>query len=147
MIVFPVFIGTLFTYFLPRPILKTEALGLFNVYIEFLIKRSRTKFVENLRNSKIMATLIFCTLNVIIMSGMFKTSCPNFWFSKFHFNPSEKENKADICRCVHENLTCWSYLTQVRGQARHIEILIYLKARHSLIPTRFRKLVNRLNLD
>lgn len=110
-VVLPVFIGTLFTYFLPRSILKTESVGLFNIYLEFLIRRSKSSLVQKIRKSKILATLIFSFLNTFIMCGMFKENCPNLWFSKFYYKQNDTEKNP--CECVHGNLTCHNYLSKV----------------------------------
>lgn len=114
MLSFPVAVGALFSHFLPRPILKTESFGLFNIYLEFLIKRSRFEFVKKIKRSKISATLIFSMLNVIIMCGMFKASCPNFWFSKFKYDDSQETTTTDICDRFHKNLTCRNFFNEVK---------------------------------
>ena len=111
----PVAIGALFSHFLPRPVLKTESFGLFNIYLEFLIKRSRFEFVKKIKKSKMSATLIFSMLNVIIMCGMFKASCPNFWFSKFKYTDDSQEA---TCDCIHKNLTCRNFFNEVKVTRR-----------------------------
>lgn len=113
----PVAIGSLFSYFLPRPILKTESFGLFNIYLEFLFRRSRFEFIEKLRRSKMSATLIFSMLNVVIMCGMFKASCPNFWFSKFKYENNQETTNTDTCDCIHKNLTCRNFFNEVKVSA------------------------------
>jgi hypothetical protein len=110
-VVLPVLCGTFFTYFLPLPILKTESVALFNIYLEFLIKRSKSQLIQKIRKSKFSATLIFSFLNIFTMCGMFKANCPNLWFSKFNYDKSDTET--DTCKCIHKNLTCRNYLTKV----------------------------------
>lgn len=110
MVAIPVALGSLFSYFLPQQILKTQSVGVFNFVLEFLIRSSNLKFIKKLRGSQISSTLIFALFNIVIMCGMFNASCPNFWFSKFNFEGTKK----DTCECVHENFTCRNYLFEVK---------------------------------
>lgn len=109
-IALPVLCGSIFSVYLPRSILKAESVALFNIYLEFLIRKSSSQIIQKIRKSKFSATLIFSILNIFIMCGMFKAKCPNLWFSKFKYN---KNTETDTCKCIHSKLTCRNYLVKV----------------------------------
>lgn len=110
----PIGFGALTCFILPTQLLKAEGQGLFNMYLEFLIRRSPSKLIGFLRDSKVAATIIFSVLHSCIMFGFLKKSSKCFWFSSFKIRetaPSEKEDKK--CERIHGKLTCATYLSQV----------------------------------
>lgn len=108
----PATIGSLFAFILPRPFLKAEGLGLFNVYLEFLIKRSKSRWIEVLRKSKSGATILFSVFNMMIMCGMLKASCPNFWFTRISLKNKSNETATHVCQSIHSKQSCSSYLQE-----------------------------------
>jgi len=111
---FPSFCGSLFACLLPQQIMRAESVGLLNFYLEYLIRSSSNGFVQKLRKSLMSGSLIFASLNVIIMYGMLKSRCPNFWFSKFKYsNFSSDETGKSVCDNIHSNMTCLNYFNKV----------------------------------
>lgn len=110
----PVAIGGSLCFLLPPHLLRVEGQGLFNMYLEFLIKRSRFKSIQVITKSRLAATVMFSVLHTIVIFGFLKTSSNKFWFTSVKIKEinrsSDKENK---CRNIHGSLTCRKYLGQV----------------------------------
>lgn len=112
----PIFIGSaasiggLFCFLMPPHLLKVEGQGLYNMYVEFLIRRSRSTAVILLRESTAAATLMFSILHTCVMYGFVKKSSSNFWFSSFKLNTEAKSK----CDQVHGSLSCSEYLKKVK---------------------------------
>jgi hypothetical protein len=107
----PIFLGSFFNNLLPTSIQRAEAIGLFNIYLEYLIKSSENGIVQKLKKSVTSGTVIFAIFNAIIMCAMLKVRCPNFWFTKYKY--CNEDDQTSTCRKIHSNLTCLSYLNQV----------------------------------
>lgn len=110
----PVSISSVICFMLPAHIMKAEGQGLFNMYLEFLIRRWPSKLIAFMRESKVTATIIFSVLHSCIMFGFLKKSSKCFWFSSFKVRdenvPNESNNK---CRHIHGESSCDKYLNQV----------------------------------
>lgn len=113
-VAFPSFCGALFVPLLPQSIFKAEAVGLFNFYLEYLIRNSTNSCVQKLRKSLVSGSVTFAILNVLIMCGMLKARCPNFWFSKFKYSKNTKDTK-NSCDKIHSDLTCLNYFYKVKS--------------------------------
>lgn len=111
----PVGLGSLLCFILPPHILKAEGQGLFNMYLEFLIRRSRSKLIVFLRNSTLASTAIFSVLHSIIMFGFLKNCTKNFWFTSICIKPVSEDDGQNRCKRIHEKLTCREYLQQVKN--------------------------------
>lgn len=109
MICLPVSLTGISCYFLPHHILRIEGMGLFNFYIEFLIKRARSEWIIKLRESKLATTFMFSLLNTCIMYGLLQTKSKNFWFTKLNI-PDEIDVES---KCIHGNLSCFEYFQKV----------------------------------
>lgn len=124
----PVSLGCLLCFILPPQIFKAEGQGLFNMYLEFLIRRSRFKSIESMRNSKLAATAIFSVLHSIIMFGFLKNSTKNFWVTSFSIKPANPEGDDDDqnrCQRIHGKSTCRKYFFQVNS--RHSTLMWNLR--------------------
>ncbi|XP_070509808.1 uncharacterized protein [Chironomus tepperi] len=104
----PTFVGTFASIILPPAIMKAESLAMFNFYIEYIIKSSNSEAVQKLKRSLLSGTVVFAAFNALVMCGMLKARCPNFWFSKFKY--SKDKEATNICQKIHSNLTCTNYL-------------------------------------
>ncbi|KAL7024467.1 hypothetical protein ACKWTF_013052 [Chironomus riparius] len=111
----PTVVASLTSIILPPPIIKAESLALFNFYIEYLIRSSRNGVVQKLKRSLLSGTVVFAAFNALVMCGMLKARCPNFWFSKFTYSKDEKAK--NTCQRIHTNLTCTNYLIKELKQA------------------------------
>lgn len=109
----PAFLGLCFSYFLPESILKPETVGMFNIYLEFLIRSSRLKSIEYLRNSRPIGIILFSMLNCTIMCSMLKVKLPNFWLSKFTWK-NKNDPTTDVCQQIHPNSKCHTYFLKVK---------------------------------
>lgn len=110
----PISLSSLACFILPAHILKAEGQGLFNMYLEFLIRRLPSKLIISIRESKFAAAIIFSALHSCIMFGFLKKSSKNFWFSSFKIRDETSLNKKDSkCERIHGQLTCFRYLSQV----------------------------------
>uniref|UniRef100_A0A182W4Z7 Transmembrane protein 135 N-terminal domain-containing protein n=1 Tax=Anopheles minimus TaxID=112268 RepID=A0A182W4Z7_9DIPT len=81
-VLIPSLAGGLTAQYLPRHIVRAQGIGLFNMYIEFLIRRSRTPLVGYLRNSRLYATSIFALLSAGIMAARQRLQLDRFWFAR-----------------------------------------------------------------
>lgn len=106
--------GGLMCFIMPPHLLKVEGQGLYNMYVEFLIRRASTNWIKFLRESKVAATLIFSVLHTFVMYGFLRKSSNNFWFSSFKFENESSLESEDKCKCVHSKMTCFEYLKKVR---------------------------------
>lgn len=95
---------------MPPHLLKVEGQGLYNMYVEFLIRRSRSRAVIFLRESTAAATLLFSILHTCVMYGFVKKSSSNFWFSSFQINAKATSK----CDQVHGSLSCSEYIKKVK---------------------------------
>lgn len=110
----PAAIGASFSLILPRHIFKVKGQGLFNIYMEFLIRRSKLPTIIFLRESIIAATLMFSVLHSCIMFGILKACSTNFWFSTFKVNKGNQNFNDHKCQKIHGKSSCSSYLISVR---------------------------------
>lgn len=82
------------------------------MYLEFIIKQSKLKFVEYCRCSKVAGTTFYTIMNSIILYCLFKLRSKRFWFTsldnfdKKDLNDGEKFDS----KCVHGALKCSEYL-------------------------------------
>lgn len=125
--VLPTAVGSLFCPLLPKHILKVEGQGMFNFYIDFLIRRAKNNFIAYLRESKVSATIIFGILNAFIINGLMKKSTVTFWFTSVAHLKSEniddrfeKTNEKNIefentnkCKIIHGDVKCSDYFKHV----------------------------------
>uniref|UniRef100_A0A182MVF1 Transmembrane protein 135 N-terminal domain-containing protein n=1 Tax=Anopheles culicifacies TaxID=139723 RepID=A0A182MVF1_9DIPT len=81
-VLIPSLAGGLTAQYLPRHIVRAQGIGLFNMYIEFLIRRARTPLVGYLRNSRLCATAIFALLSAGIMAARQCVQLERFWFAR-----------------------------------------------------------------
>jgi hypothetical protein len=115
----PASLGAIFCKYLPEKNLHIDGLGLFNFYIEFVIKQSTNKFIRWLRSSKVAATILFSIFNTSILYSLLRLKSNRFWF----VSPGKKESTTDENEnllekkekiCVHSNLSCEEYLKKVK---------------------------------
>lgn len=119
--VLPTAVGSLFCPLLPKHILKVEGQGMFNFYIDFLIRRAKNNFIAYLRESKVSATIIFGILNAFIINGLMKKSTVTFWFTSVAHLKSENiddvENtnveNTNKCKIIHGDVKCSDYFKHV----------------------------------
>ena len=105
--------GAVFCNLLPEKMLQIDGIGLFDMYVEFLIKQSKLKVVVAMRKSKVCATLIYSLFNAIIMYGLFDTKANRFWFSTFVHKKGNQQigenseiNPKKNLNCYHHDGTC-----------------------------------------
>lgn len=103
----------MFSPILPKHVFKVKGQGLFNIYVEFLIRRSKLKPVILLRESKAAATLMFSVLHTCVMYGFMKKSSKNFWFSSLKM--SDRVDCKDKCEMIHGKLSCGKFFKNVRN--------------------------------
>lgn len=110
----PIAIGSSFSCLLPPHILSVEGQGLFNMYLEFLVRRSRFTLVKHMRESRVAAIVMFSVLHTCVIFGFLKPS-KKFWFTSMRLeveaDPSCKTNK---CRIIHGSSSCCEYFKKVR---------------------------------
>lgn len=116
--VLPTGVGSLFCFLLPKHILKVEGQGMFNFYIDFLIRRAKSNWITYLRESKVSATIIFGILNAFIITGMLKKSTVTFWFTSVTQLKSKnvgEENTENThkCKIIHGDVKCSDYFKHV----------------------------------
>jgi hypothetical protein len=113
--VFPVALGSSFCFLLPKHVLKVEGQGMFNFYIDFLIRRVKNKWFSCLRNSKVSATLFFSILNAFVITGMLKKSSVNFWFTSVTPLGDINENvmNENKCKLIHGDSKCSEFFKNV----------------------------------
>uniref|UniRef100_A0A182R7I0 Transmembrane protein 135 N-terminal domain-containing protein n=1 Tax=Anopheles funestus TaxID=62324 RepID=A0A182R7I0_ANOFN len=80
-VLIPSLAGGLTAKYLPRHIVRAQGIGLFNMYIEFLIRRARSPAATYLRNSRLHATAIFALLSAGIMAARQCLQLERFWFA------------------------------------------------------------------
>ncbi|XP_035914872.1 uncharacterized protein LOC118513329 isoform X1 [Anopheles stephensi] len=80
-VLIPSLAGGLTAQYLPRHIVRAQGIGLFNMYIEFLIRRARSPVVAYLRSSRTYATTIFAALSAGIMAARQCLQLDRFWFA------------------------------------------------------------------
>uniref|UniRef100_A0A182TLX4 Transmembrane protein 135 N-terminal domain-containing protein n=1 Tax=Anopheles melas TaxID=34690 RepID=A0A182TLX4_9DIPT len=94
----PSLAGGLTARYLPRHIVRAQGIGLFNMYIEFLIRRAHSPLVAHLRTSRPYATAIFAALSAGIMAARQWLQLDRFWFAstypddhcaRQHVNPAD----------------------------------------------------------
>lgn len=122
MIWLPASIGGVFCYLLPKKFLHIEGLGIFNMYLEFVIRQSKTNLVISIRESRIIATLLYSMLNGVVMHGIYKVKSNRFWFINTSFKRNEitddsgssnkSESSENIRKCYHNN-SCENFIKQV----------------------------------
>lgn len=110
----PASLGAGFCWLLPEKNLHIDGLGLFNMYIEFIIKQSKVKFIQWCRKSKIGGTAFYTLMNSAILFFLFKLRSKRFWFTSVD-NQSEIDINGNIDekidkKCVHGSLKCSEYL-------------------------------------
>lgn len=120
----PASIGASFAYLLPKKMLHVEGLGMFNMYLEFVIKQSKTNLVIAVRQSRTIATLLYSLLNGVVMHGIYKVKSNRFWFinSTFKHNKvtedldylDKSESSDNNVKCHHNNLTCENFIKKVK---------------------------------
>jgi hypothetical protein len=116
----PASLGAAFCWLLPEKNLHIDGLGLFNMYIEFVIKQSKNKFIEWCRNSKVGGTAFYALMNSAILYFLFKLRSKRFWFTSVD-NQSEIDMNGNIDekfdkKCVHGNWKCSEYLKKEMKQ-------------------------------
>lgn len=114
--VLPTAVGSSFCFLLPQHILKVEGQGMFNFYIDFLLRRAKSNWIIFLRESKVSATLIFSILNAFIVAGMMKKSTVSFWFASPAIGKENNENEItaeNSCSLVHGDVKCAVFLRRV----------------------------------
>lgn len=84
------------------------------MYIEFIFKQSKLKFIEWCRKSKIGGTAFYAVMNSTILYCLFKLRSKRFWFTSVE-NHTENDLNGNIDekvdkKCVHGNLKCNEYL-------------------------------------
>lgn len=112
----PVSIGTVFCFTLPPSILRIEGQGLLNIYIEFIIRQSSSKWVESLRKSKVCGTVLFSVLHACVMFGFLKKACRSFWFSSLKVHDATESSDGvnnQKCRQIHGDVPCVGHFKQV----------------------------------
>lgn len=116
----PSSLGAMFCGCLPEKMLQIDGFGLFDMYLEFLIKQSKLSLVVAARKSKVWATLLYSMFNATIMYGLLDTKASRFWFSTFNNKTEEpqadEDNKIETNKnlnCYHHDGTCEKYYKKV----------------------------------
>ena len=123
MVWLPASIGSVFAYVLPKKMLHVEGLGMLNMYVEFVIKQSKTDLVIAVRQSRTIATLLYSLMNGVVMHGIYKVKSNRFWFINSTFKHikitvdldclNKSESVENNEKCYHSNLTCENFIKQV----------------------------------
>ncbi|CAO1420549.1 unnamed protein product [Diamesa serratosioi] len=109
----PSSIGAIFCGLLPEKMLHIDSIGLFNMYVEFVIKQSKSNIIVAIRKSRVCATLIYSLFNAIIMCSFLDTKASRFWFSSFvnkkedqQIGENDKIEPKKNLNCYHHDGTC-----------------------------------------
>uniref|UniRef100_A0A182KD91 Transmembrane protein 135 N-terminal domain-containing protein n=1 Tax=Anopheles christyi TaxID=43041 RepID=A0A182KD91_9DIPT len=105
----PSLAGGLTARYLPRHIVRAQGIGLFNMYIEFLIRRAHSPLVAYLRTSRTYATALFAALSAAIMAARQLLQLERFWFASTYPDdhcarqhlgnaPQSRTSSATTCR-------------------------------------------------
>ncbi|XP_058445003.1 uncharacterized protein LOC131426353 [Malaya genurostris] len=110
-------LGACTCMWLPPSIVRAQGIGLFNMYIEFLIKRTRGHTMEALRNSRIVGTLLFCAFSAAMMPALQYLQVGRVWFATIHrdaaidLNSTSTENGKRLCR-HHPAQSCGQHIAE-----------------------------------
>nr|XP_029733908.1 uncharacterized protein LOC109427542 [Aedes albopictus] len=109
----PSFLGGCTCMFLPRTIVHAQGIGLFNMYIEFLIRRLRGKTAEALRLSKLAGTLFFSIFSAAMLPALEYLQINRFWFANIYRKPSADTNEEVQPNCCphHPKRSCVQHVT------------------------------------
>lgn len=93
-----------------------------NMYLEFVIKQSKTNLVIAVRESRTIATILYSLLNGVVMHGIHKLKSNRFWFINSKFKHNEKTDHLDCFnksessenneKCYHNN-SCENFIKKV----------------------------------
>lgn len=121
----PIAIGSLFFRIVPDPLYRVEGQGMWNFYVEFLIRRSKSSQVSRLRESKAAGVLLFSVLNACVMYGFVKKISMNFWFTPLRLKDTKDfDNDVTNCEKVHGKLNCTSYWINVKLYIKVVNIYL-----------------------
>lgn len=116
----PSSIGAVFCGLLPEKMLHIDSIGLFNMYVEFVIKQSKSNVIVAIRKSRVYATLIYSLFNATIMCALLDTKANRFWFSNFvhkkenqQIDENHKHEPNINLNCYHHDETCEQYCKKV----------------------------------
>ena len=73
------------------------------MYIEFLIKRSKLKIIETMRDSRLASSLLFMLLSGVVMWGLQKSGIKKFWFAKARQVSKTDGDQFKKSTCVHSD--------------------------------------------
>ncbi|GAB0097663.1 hypothetical protein DMENIID0001_133280 [Sergentomyia squamirostris] len=76
----PCVAGSMFCYFLPPNIREMQSIGGFNMFLEFLIRTSKSKLVQKLKKSTLFAIFMFQVFGAAIAYVYKKSNIRKFWF-------------------------------------------------------------------
>ncbi|KFB52253.1 AGAP000191-PA-like protein [Anopheles sinensis] len=96
----PSLAGGITVQHLPRHIVRAQGIGLFNMYLEFLIRRARSPLMASLRTSRLYATIVFALLSSCIMAARQFLHVDRFWFARTY-----PDVAGDSARCHHSEGT------------------------------------------
>lgn len=114
MIVTPIVAGSSFFFMVPQPIYKVEGQGMWNFYVEFLIRRAKSPIISRMRESKTAGMLLFSILNACVMFGFVKKAAKNFWFVPLKLADSDEGENVKNCDKIHGKLSCRDHWMKVR---------------------------------
>ncbi|XP_065083906.1 uncharacterized protein LOC135706267 [Ochlerotatus camptorhynchus] len=108
----PSFLGACTCKYLPRPIVHAQGIGLFNMYIEFLIRRLRGKTTEVLRASRLAGTLLFSMFSAAMLPALEYLQINRFWFASIYRKRNDDDGTRNNQLCSHHpNRTCSEHVT------------------------------------
>uniref|UniRef100_A0AAG5DR93 Transmembrane protein 135 N-terminal domain-containing protein n=1 Tax=Anopheles atroparvus TaxID=41427 RepID=A0AAG5DR93_ANOAO len=81
-VLIPSLAGGITVQHLPPHIVRAQGIGLFNMYLEFLIRRARSPLMASLRTSRPCATGVFALLSAGIMAARQYLHVDRFWFAR-----------------------------------------------------------------
>ncbi|XP_055687478.1 uncharacterized protein LOC129792437 [Lutzomyia longipalpis] len=92
----PCLTGSLFCHLLPKHVREMQAIGGFNMLIEYFIKSSKSNVVQTLKRSRIFATFFFQLFGATIAYVFKRSNVRKFWF----FNiPLPEDTNTSISNC------------------------------------------------
>ncbi|XP_050067090.1 uncharacterized protein LOC126555954 [Anopheles maculipalpis] len=126
-VLIPSLAGGLTAHYLPRHIVRAQGVGLFNMYIEFLIRRARSPLVAYLRSSRTCATATFAALSAGIMAARQCLQLDRFWFARTYPDANcAGGHVAPDGRAHHPPTTCQQHILTAMMRSVYLGLAIGL---------------------
>ncbi|XP_055615288.1 uncharacterized protein LOC129761576 [Toxorhynchites rutilus septentrionalis] len=122
----PSLLGACTCMFLPRSIVRAQGIGLFNMYIEFLIKRSRGRTMEMLRTSRLAGTLLFSAFSAAMMPALQYLQIDRFWFANVYKTSPSPQNPSKTHCTHHKGKSCLQHITLQIKRSFYFGLAIFL---------------------